>query len=348
MSKRKKGNFLVSVVVLALVAGAAFFVYQRYFAGKVHFKDKNYMYFFIGSKDSFEDVLGNIGSEGIIENMESFEWLAKKMKLDENIHGGRYRITNGMDMRQIINLLKYNKQEKIKLTFNSQIHDLEEFVSYVDDKLELTGGELEDFITDEKRLHENFRLDPDNAFALLVPGTLEVSWAISMEEFVSRLKERYDKVWNPSRLARAGKINFTPAEITTIASIVQSESAIRSEQEKIAGVYINRLKRGMPLQADPTLKFANKNYEALRVLDVDKQINSPYNTYKYKGLPPGPICLVSQGALDATLYYTSHNYIYFCAKPQLNGYSDFSATFEQHKKYAAAYRKAMDKMGITR
>ena len=133
-----------------------------------------------------------------------------------------------------------------------------------------------------------------------------------------------------------------------MASIVQSESGIASEQAKIAGVYFNRLERGMLLQADPTLKFANENFDAQRLLNEDKEINSPYNTYKYKGLPPGPIALVSTQAIDATLNYKKHNFLFFCAKPGLNGYSDFSVNYEQHQKFASAYQKALDQKGINR
>lgn len=348
MAKKKKSRFISTLLTLALVLAIGVFLFQKFFSGSVHLKNKNYTYIFIERDDKFEDVLRDINAENIIENEETFEWLAKKMELDQNIHPGRYRITNGMTMRQIINLLKYNKQEKVKLTFNSQIHDLEEFVSYTDDKLDLSDTELEDLLSDEKKLSDNFGLDPDNCFALVVPGSIEVSWAISIDDFIDILSERYRKIWNPQRINQAKKLRFTQAEIITLASIVQSESAIESEQEKIAGVYINRLEMGMPLQADPTLKFANKNHTALRVLYVDKEINSPYNTYKRKGLPPGPICLVSQQAIDATLNYSKHNYIYFCAKPKLNGFSDYSRTYEEHLKYARAYRKNLDKIGISR
>ena len=141
---------------------------------------------------------------------------------------------------------------------------------------------------------------------------------------------------------------YSVAEIVTLASIVQSESGIPGEQARIAGVYINRLKAGMPLQADPTLRFANKLLDVKRFWDSDKEINSPYNTYRYKGLPPGPICLVYPQAIDATLNYTRHRFMYFCARPDLNGYSDFSVTYAQHRKYAVAYQKAMAKKGITR
>lgn len=339
---------MFSLVLLAVIGGAAFYVYQKYFSSKVHLKDKNYTYLYIGRNDTFEDVLSNISSEDLIENMEAFEWLAKKMKLDENIHPGRYRIINGLNMRQIINLIKYKKEEKVKLNYNFQIHDLDEFVAYTDEKLELSDSDLEDFLSDEKKLYDYFKLDPDNCFGLLLPATYEVSWAIAPDDLFKLLKTKYDKVWNATRVAQAAKLGYSVSQIATLASIVQSESSIESEQRKIAGVYFNRLKKGMRLEADPTLKFANKNYKAQRVLREDKETSSPYNTYRYKGLPPGPICLVTTQAIDATLNYSRHNYIFFCAKPELNGYSDFSATYEQHQKYAAAYRKALTRMGIHR
>ncbi|MBA2612011.1 MAG: endolytic transglycosylase MltG [Bacteroidetes bacterium] len=347
MSKKGRGKIISLILILVLAAGA-YFVYQKYIAGAIHLKDKNYTYIYIETNDSFEDVINDINSENIIDDLKAFEFLAKKMDLDKNIHPGKYRITNGMTKRQIINLIKYNKQEKVKLTFNSQIHNLEEFVAYVDDKLELNDEELENYLADEKKLYDDFRLDPDNAFALIRPGVYEIGWASSMDEFIDALKKTYNTTWNEKRKTLAKKIGFTVSEVITLASIAQSESAIESEQEKIAGVYINRINKNMCLQADPTLKFANKNFDVQRVLDVDKEINSPYNTYKNKGLPPGPICLVSIQSIDAVLNHVKHKFIFFCAKPELNGYSDFSCTYEEHLKYANAYQKAMNKRGINR
>ena len=347
MSKKKKNSFIVSLIVVGILVFAAVYAYKKFLKG-IDLKDKNYTYIFIGKNDSFEDLMNTINSEDIIENPKAFAWLAKEMNLEKNVNPGKYRIIDGMNMRQIINLIKYNKQEKIKLTFNSQIHNLEEFVDYVDEKLELSDSEVEDFLTDEKKLYNWFKLDPDNSFALIVPGIYEVSWAVNADDLFAILKERYNKVWNATRLAQAKKLGYKVPEIITMASIVQNESAIESEQEKIAGVYFNRLKKGMRLEADPTLKFANKNFSVKRIYNIDKEINSPYNTYRYKGLPPGPICLVNMQALDATLNYNKHNFIFFCANPKLNGLSDFSSTYDQHRKFATAYQKAMNKKGIGR
>ncbi len=347
MAKKRKNSFVLSVLVLMCLVAAGYTIYQKFFVA-VKIKDKSYTYLYIEQGDTFEDVIEKASADIVPDKKEAFAWLAKKMELDNNIHPGKYRINNGMNMRQVINLLKYNKQEKVKLTFNSQIRDLDEFVKYVDEKLAMESDDLEDFLSDDKKLADHFGLDPDNSFAMLVPGKYEVSWAITADTLFEILRSRYRRVWSENRINKAKSIGFSVPEVITLASIVQSESSIESEQRKIAGVYINRLRRNMPLQADPTLKFANKRYADKRVYDKDKEINSPYNTYRFKGLPPGPICLVNTGAIDATLNYQKHNYLFFCAKPQLNGYSDFSVTYEEHRRYANAYQKAMDKLGVSR
>lgn len=348
MAKKKKRSFIVSFIVICLLGAGGYYAYIKFFAATISLKDKNYTYIYIERGDTFEDLISDINAENIISDTESFEWLARKMKLEKNIHPGKYRITKGMTTRQIINLVKYNKQEKVKLTYNSQIHNLDEFIDYTDNKLGLSDSELEEILADEKKLREDFGLDPENAFALIVPGSYELSWAVSAAELIDTLKNLYHRQWNSARLAQAKKTGYSVPELITLASIVQSESSIQSEQARIAGVYINRLKVNMPLQADPTLRFANKCFDTQRFWDSDKQVNSRYNTYKYKGLPPGPICLVYPQAIDATLNYVKHKYLYFCAKPELNGYSDFSTNYDQHYKYASAYQKAMTKRGITR
>jgi UPF0755 protein len=349
MGRKKKGRFrfITLVILAAVVCGSGLYLYQKFFQ-TVRLKEGNYVYFYIRHGESYEEVADNLYDEGLVPDREAFDWLAKRMKLDTQIHPGRYRIINGMGLRNIINLLKYNKQEKVKLSYNTQVRNLEEFITYNDEKLELDAGQLEEILNDGDLLQKETGLGPESAFALVVPATHEVSWAITAQELFSLLKEKYRRTWTSSRIAQAKRLGFVPAEVITLASIVQSESGIQSEQRKIAGVYINRLKRGMLLQADPTLKFANKTFHTQRVLDGDKVIDSPYNTYKYKGLPPGPICLVNTQAIDATLNYEKHDYIYFCARPELNGYSNYSSNYAQHQLHAAAYRRALDRIGISR
>ncbi|MCA0430977.1 MAG: endolytic transglycosylase MltG [Bacteroidetes bacterium] len=348
MAKKKNKFLLILIVALGIIGFGAYYIYNNFIGDKINLKNKNYTYIYIETNDDFEDVIKTLENELEIKEGKPFEWLAKKMELDKNIHPGKYRINNGMTKRQIINLIKYNKNEKVKLSYNSQIHTIEEFISYTSDKLELNEEDLEEFLMDDNYLEDHFNLDPDNAFALIPLNTIEVNWAISASDLFNLFKENYNNLWNENRIKLAKKIGYKKSEVITLASIVQSESGISSEQQKIAGVYINRLERNMELQADPTLKFANKNFTAQRVLNVDKEIDSPYNTYKYKGLPPGPICLVDVKTIDNVLNYTKHNYLFFCAKPSLNGYSDFSDTYEKHKKYAVAYQKEMNKRGINR
>lgn len=339
---------IFSFIVLVGLGLGAYWAYVNFYKSNVNLGGKNYKYIYVSTNSTFEDVLSDLYDDNIITDHQSFEFMARKMDLDKNIHPGKFRIEDKMNNRQVINILKNNKQEKVKLTFNSQIHNKEELIEYIDDKLELEDDVLEDYLSNDELLEKEYGLDPDNIMALILPNTYEVSWAISKEELFKLIKEYFDRIWNKDRLAKAKNMGYSPAEVTIIASIVQSESGIEEEQQKIAGVYINRLKKGMLLQADPTLKFANGNYDAQRLTDADKEIDSPYNTYRYKGLPPGPICLVRTQALDAVLNNMKHNFIFFCAKPDFSGYSDFSSTYEQHERYARAYHKALDKRGIKR
>lgn len=339
---------IIVVSVLAAIGFGGYWAYMNLYKPNVSLNGKNFKYVYIPSDADFETLLNTLYSEDVIENHKTFEWMAKRMDLDKNVHPGKYRINTGMNNRQIILMLKSNKQEAVKLTFNSQIRTKEEFIEYLDDKLELDFNELDEYLSDDVVLEKEYGLDPDNIMTLILPNVYEVRWVVKKEELFAQIKKYFNSVWTKDRRDKCKKMGYTVVEATTLAAIVQGESAIQTEQQKIAGVYINRLKKNMALQADPTLKFANRNFDVQRVTNADKQIDSPYNTYKYKGLPPGPICLVNMQALDAVLNYTKHNYLYFCAKPSLNGYSDFSSNYEQHLKYADAYQKALDEKGIKR
>jgi UPF0755 protein len=343
--KIKTRTYILLIFLITLGVGG-FWVYVNFFKTGVKL-NRDYEFIYIQSAYDFNDVLYELKDKSILKETEKFEWMAKKMDLDKNIHPGKYRILNGMTHRQIINLIKYNKQEYVKLAFNSQIHDMDEFILYVDDKLELDEENIQRYFEDEQALEKDFGLPLGCAFGAIIPQTYEWSWAISMDDLVKDLKKTFNAFWTKQRIADGKKnTKLNICEIISLAAIVQNESYIPDEQEKIAGVYLNRVKKGMFLQADPTLVFANKIWGAQRIYDKDKDIDSPYNTYRYKGLPPGPICLVKPQALNSVIYLNKHNYLFFCAKPELNGYSDFSETYEEHEKYARAYQKAMNKRGI--
>jgi UPF0755 protein len=348
MAARKKLVRLTSIIFMVLLAFAGYWIYINLYKPNVNLEGKNYKYVFIKNNSTYDELLSALYDENIIEDHKTFEFMAKEMDLSQNIHPGRFRIQEKMNNRQIIIMLKNNKQEKVKLTLNSQIHDRDELVEYLDNKLELDADAVEDILSDETVLEKECGLDPGNVMALFLPNVYEVSWAISKDDLFNEFKTYFKSVWNKTRLEKAKKIGYSVPEVMTIASIVQSESGIETEQQKIAGVYINRLKKDMPLQADPTLKFANNNHDVQRVTNADKEIDSPYNTYKYKGLPPGPICLVKTQAIDAVLNYSKHSYIFFCAKPDFSGYSDFTSSYDAHCKNASNYQKALDKRGIHR
>jgi UPF0755 protein len=349
MRKSKKGIVKkVFIVFVLCICFAGYFIYKNAFKNNVRLNGKKFTYLYIKSNSTYEDVLSEIYSQDIIEDKVSFEWTAREMDLEENIHCGKFRIDDKMSNRSIINAIKKNKQERIKLYFNSQIRSKEEFINYVTDKLELSKDKVEDFCNNDQKLDEVFHLNSENMMCLVVPKIHEISWATTFEEFEKILKKSYDSLWTDEKRTRAKIIGFTIPEIIIIASITQSESNIKSEQQKIAGVYINRLKKGMRLQADPTVVFANQNFDVQRVLSIDKEIDSPYNTYKYKGLPPGPICLVQASSIDAVLYYTKHAYTFFCAKPDFSGYSNFTNNYLIHQKNAKVYQKALNEKGINR
>lgn len=345
--KRKFGKlfFLLALVVFAV---GGYWAYQNVFKSNVHLNGKKYTFIYIPTGAKYEDVLDELYSQNIIDDHKSFEWMAKEMDLPENVNPGKYRIGADMSNRSIVKMIISGKQEKVKLFFNSQIRTKEQFMAYVSEKLEIDLGDLEEYCSNEELLSEKYGVNADNFMSLIVPATYEVVWNTHIDDFFELIKKSYDEVWTKARRTKAQALGYSLPEVTTLASIVQSESGIKSEQQKIAGVYINRLKKEMKLQADPTIVFANQSFDVQRVLSADKEINSPYNTYMYKGLPPGPICLVNSAAIDAVLNYTKHNYIFFCAKKDFSGYSLFTSDYAEHQKNAKEYQNALNQKGIKR
>ncbi|MBS1637023.1 MAG: endolytic transglycosylase MltG [Bacteroidetes bacterium] len=348
--KSSKSVFRVlGLLVLIVLAVGGYWAYKNIFKSNVHLEQgKKYTYIYIHTGAQYQDVLDALYTDNIIDDHKSFEWTAKEMGLPEHVNPGKYRIGDDMSNRSLVKMLINAKQEKVKLYFNSQIRTREQFENYITDKLEIDAGELEEYLDDNSKLEELYGLNSENIMALVRPQTLEVNWNTSIDELFGKLKESFNAFWTKDRLAKAKATGYDVADVIVLGSIVQNESGIKSEQQKIAGVYINRLKQDMRLQADPTIVFANGNFDVQRVLNADKGIDSPYNTYKYKGLPPGPICLVSDQAIDAVLNYEKHNYTYFCANPDFSGYSRYTSDYKVHMKNAQAYQDALSKKGIKR
>jgi UPF0755 protein len=343
--KSRKIIFRSVLLLLALLGGAA--VYFGFFKPNVYLDGKKYKFVYVPTRSTYEEMVEMLEEENILQNRKSFEWMARAMNLRDNFKPGKYRVIAGMSNRQLINLIKSGKQELVRITFNSGDHTNTDLINKISDKFEIDEDELESFFEGETEVSRRYGLNGETLRCLFIPETYEMNWNTSLPDFMARITKTYDMFWTAERKQKAKVCRMSEAEVITLASIVQSEcSNIESEQRKIAGVYMNRLAKNMPLQADPTVIFAIGDFTKQRVWEKDLDYNSPYNTYENKGLPPGPICLVYPKVIDAVLNYEHHNYLYFCAKPSLNGCSDFSATYDQHCKYAAAYKKEMDKRGV--
>lgn len=299
---------------------------------------------YIHSDDDFETIKNKLYSDSVIINRRSFEWLAKKLDYPKYIKSGHYVIKDGMNNNQLLNMLRSGNQIPIDFTFNN-IRTIEQFAGKVDEQLELDSLSLLNELYKNSEL-KDMGFDKEKYAALFIPNTYELYWNISAEDFVEKMISEYKRFWNESRIKKAEDIKLSPIEVSILASIVDKETTKTSEMSRIAGVYLNRINKKWLLQADPTLIFALGDFEIKRVLDKHKEIESPYNTYKYVGLPPGPICIPSIAAIDAVLNAEKHKYFYFCAKDDLSGYHVFARNIKEHNANAEKYRRALNKKKI--
>jgi len=308
----------------------------------IHNKEAEFLYIPTGS--SIENVTKLLVDKNYIMDRNSFEWLAEKKKYKFNVKPGRYRIKNKMSNNELINLLRSGIQVPVKLTFNN-VRTVDEFAGVVSRKLEPDSMAILTILNNDKVLSE-YGFNKSSVPALFISNTYEMYWNTDVRDFIIRMYKEYNKFWNGKRRKLASEIGLTPVEVTTVASIVFEETSRQSEYSAIAGVYINRIKKGMKLQADPTVKFAMHNFSLKRIYTKYLEYDSHYNTYKYQGLPPGPICFPSVQVIDAVLNYEHHKYLYFCAKDDLSGTHNFSTSLMQHNAYARKYQTALDKNSV--
>lgn len=306
--------------------------------------EKDSVFFYIRTGSTFNQVADDLVRLGYLRHRNTFVWLAEQKKYTKNVRPGRYRLKQGMSNNELVNLLRAGLQEPVIVTFNN-IRLKEDLAARIGRLLEADSAQIMAVLNDAA-LASRYGVTTESMLTLLLPNTYEMWWNTSAEEFFEKMVKEYQTFWTAERLAKARKLGLSPTEVTILASIVEKESNRPSEWPVISGVYLNRLRKGMALQADPTLVFANRDFSARRVLNHHKQIDSPYNTYRYTGLPPGPICLAQGKAIDAVLDTQSHGFIYFCAKPDGSGYHDFSVTYDQHLANARAFQKELNKRGI--
>ena len=276
----------------------------------------------------------------------SFEWVAERKNYRYNIKAGRYFINRELNNNELLNLLRSGMQIPVKVTFN-HLRTKEQLMGKISAQIEADSITIINQLSDTTFLIET-GLNNDNVSCLFIPNTYEFYWNISATEFLNKMQKEYDKFWNNERLKKAATIGLTKFEVSTLASIVEMESYKKEEHPIIARLYLNRLKKGMKLQSDPTIIFAIGDFTIRRVLTKDLKINSPYNTYLHKGLPPGPICLPSINAIDAVLNASKNDYLFMCAREDFSGYHNFAKTSKEHSKNARKYRRALNKQKIMR
>lgn len=333
--------FLGLVVMVILV----FKFYGRIYEANVSLESEQEL-FYIPTGSDFEYVIDGLEKEGIIINRRSFRWVAAKKGYEKNVKPGRYKITNGISNNELANMLRSGRQDPVMVVFNN-VRTLAQLAGKVSRYLEGDSIAFASYLTGPD-LASEFGFDRATFTSMFIPNTYEFFWTTTPEEFAERMNREYRNFWDGERDRKAGRIGMTRAEVVTLASIVDEETLFDDENSRVAGVYMNRLEKGIPLQADPTLKFAMGDFTLKRILNDDKKIDSPYNTYKYRGLPPGPISIPSVSAIDGVLNYEKHNYLYFCAKADFTGYHAFARTLSQHNANAREYQKALNRSRIYR
>lgn len=342
-SFKTKTKVILAILLAILVVGGYYGLqfYKVYFAPNTTGKEK---YLYVRTGHNIDDLFQEIRRKDILTDIGTFSQAAAKMDLKSALKPGRYKIAKGMTNRGLINMLKAGNQEPVKLKFQN-IRKKENFAGYLAKNLEsdsLTFIKL----LDSASLIEKYGFNKDNSYTMFIPNTYELYWNTSPSEFFEKMQKEYEKFWNDSRKAKAAALNLSPIQVSILASIVDSEALYDKEMPIIAGLYLNRLKKGILLQADPTVIFANDDFTVKRVTNSLLQVQSRYNTYKYAGLPPGPIMMPSINAIDAVLNKDNNNYIYMCAKEDFSGYHNFAVTVQEHEINAKKYREALNKRNI--
>ena len=340
---KKSTKIIIAAAVIILLIGSFYGlnVYKTYLAPNVN-GDQTYLYIKTGS--DYNDLLSHLQNKNTLNNLDAFKKAADKMKLAASLKAGRYRLKQGSNNRALINMLKSGNQNPVKLKFQN-IRKKENFAAYMAKNMEADSLAFINLL-DSSALLEKYGFTKENSYSLFIPNTYELYWNIKPIAFFEKMQKEYDKFWTVARKQKAAKLNLTPIQVSILASIVDSEALYDKEMPIIAGLYLNRLNRGILLQADPTVIFANNDFTVKRVTNKLLGVDSKYNTYKYKGLPPGPIMMPSINAIDAVLDRQVNNYIYMCAKEDFSGYHNFAENETQHNINAKKYREALNKRNI--
>lgn len=300
--------------------------------------------FIIPRNANFDQVLDSLKKHDILLDYKAFKWVSKRKKYDESIKPGKFIFDSGMTTNQIVNMLKSGSQKPVVVTFNN-IRTFSQLAGAVAKYIEPDSLAMLKQLTDST-LSAKYGFSKQTIACMFIPNSYELYWTTNPMQFTDRMASEYKRFWNDSRKEKAQAKGLTPEQVSTLASIVQEETIKADEKPIVAGLYLNRIKKGMPLQADPTIKYALNDFTIRRVLRDQLLIDSPYNTYKYAGLPPGPINFPEISSIDAVLNAENHNYLYMCAKEDFSGYHNFSKTLSGHNQNARIYQEALNRNKI--
>lgn len=338
---RKGKKVLLIALALTLLAGL-FLAFKIFGPNTGSFSQGEYLYIRTGS--GYEEVKDLLKQEGFIRDVTSFDLLARQADYPSHVHAGKYQIKKGMSNYNIVKLLRSGRQTPVKLVVN-KLRTKEEFIRLVSSQLEADSLVLRHIFEDTIYLAQ-FGLDTSTALCAVMPDTYEFYWNSTADKVFRKIARSYVAFWTDTRKSKARKLNLTPQQIITLASIVEEETNKNDEKPTIASVYLNRLKMGMKLQADPTARFAWGDFTIKRITSFHTSIQSPYNTYFVAGLPPGPICTPSPKSIDAVLNAPATTYLYFCAREDFSGYHNFASTLSEQLQNARRYHDALNARNI--
>ena len=343
---KRKTWIILSIIAAILLAAGVFCIKQYYHFAVANFvsHDQESHGYHIQDGVPTDSILAEM--LGDYDMLSKLSWCmhCRYLKFTK-AKPGYYRFANKIANRELIRRLQLGEETPIRLSFTQSIRTREQLAGHMGRKLQLDSAEVIQRLTDSEYL-EHFGLTPETAVCLFIPNTYEVYWTMSADQLFARMYKEYNRFWNEERLAKAKKLGLTPVEVATIASIIASETNKKDEYPTIASIYLNRLRKGIALQACPTVIFATGDFSLRRVLKHHLAIDSPYNTYKYRGLPPGPIRLARPEVIDAVLNSPKTNYLYMCANPDFSGTHIFSSSYSEHSAVARQYQRALNQRKV--
>ncbi|HEY5368021.1 MAG TPA: endolytic transglycosylase MltG [Hanamia sp.] len=327
--------FLLLIILLTGAWGA-----WNVFGPVIQNPEKTFLYIRTGG--NYQDVKDSLEKNNFIKGNFWFDQIAKYVDYPQNVKAGKYKITNGMSLYHLMKMLRSGKQAPVNLVI-TKLRTREDLAKRIGERFEVDSATVINFLNNADTLKQ-FDVDTNTVMTIVIPNTYTYTWNTPIENIFSKLYDESKKFWNSDRLQKAAQLNLSPKEVYTLASIVEEETNKQDDKGKIASVYINRLRKGMKLAADPTVKFAMKDFALKRIYLKYLGFVSPYNTYLNKGLPPGPICTPSIKTIDAVLDAPETDYLFFVARPDFSGYSDFASTYSEHQVNAKAYQQALDSL----